>query len=73
MLSTVDMLKNCLLFYLEPLKDLLQSDGEYPENFSINELAEQVKDIYEQHKSPLLWEHYDMTMVGIVIWALSSI
>ena len=49
--STEEMITKCLIFYLEPFKCFLLSKEEYPQDVSILKVVEQVKDIYEQHKS----------------------
>ena len=55
---TEDMMKRCLAFYLEPSKSTLLSNGEFPGNFSISEFGKQVKDILEQHTTPVV-QHYN--------------
>ena len=53
-LATDEMMKQCLLFYLEPFKDLLLHKVAYPDNFRIDHFVEQVRTIMQQHKVTLV-------------------
>lgn len=50
--TTEEMVQLCLLFYLKPYKTLLFNDGEYPDNFRMDEFVKQVGLIYSMHHKP---------------------
>ena len=54
-----EMMNQCLLFYLEPFKDLLLHKVAYPDNFRIDHFVEQVKSSMQQHKETTIVQHPD--------------
>ena len=49
---TDEMIQQCLLFYLEPFKDVLLNDRAYPDEFRIHEFVRKVKLLFQQHEVP---------------------
>ena len=50
-LSTDEMVKRCLLVYLEPYRKVLLQPEEYPENFHF---VKEVRDVYRQHREVMV-------------------
>ena len=51
---TDEMIKRCLLFYLEPYQDALLNEKSYPSDFSVDGFIAKVKHIFEQHHKPVV-------------------
>ena len=51
-LSKDEMVKRCLLVYLEPYEKILTE--EYPEDFKFEVLLKEVRDVFHQHKEPMV-------------------
>ena len=53
-LSTDEMVQKCLLVYLEPYEKILLQTEKYPENVSFEMLLREVRDVFHQHKEPMV-------------------
>jgi hypothetical protein len=53
-LPTYEMMKRCLLFYLEPYHNALLNERGYPSNFNVDWFIVGVKHIFEQHHKPVV-------------------
>ena len=52
--SNDEMMTQCLLFYLEPFKDVLLNDRVYHKEFKIHEFVRKIRFLLQQHKEPFL-------------------
>ena len=60
--STEEMITKCLIFYLEPFRSFILSKEACPQDVSILKVVEQVKDIFEQHKSLFVQKYRPITV-----------
>ena len=71
-LSTEAMAKQCLQFYLEPCKNLLLEEGEFPAGFNLDHLVNGVAGIYLQHQKPCV-KHWEQRPVYVPVAAIKSV
>ena len=68
--TTEEMVKQCLLFYLEPYKNFLLNG--YDENFQVEEFVRQVKLIVNHHYTPIV-QHHDSSPSPVTVENLKNV
>ena len=53
-LSSKEMVKQCLFFYLQPYQEALVNETSYTKDFTVDGFVQQVKRIFEKHHTPVV-------------------
>ena len=53
-LSSEEMVKQCLVFYLEPYQKVIVTETGYTNDFTVDRYVAQVKRIFDQHYTPVV-------------------